>query len=188
MKLKWLSYGLYSVLSVLLLTGKAHTANLPVAEEYQVKAVFLFNFSSYITWPATAFTSPQSPFSICILGQDPFQTELDMTVEGEKISGHPVVIQRLNTLNLVDNCQILFVSQSENSQLTNILTYLKYQRRPILTVSDIENFVEQGGMIQFFKNGKKVRFMIDHQAAKNAGLWVSGNLLSIAEVVTHSQK
>jgi len=188
MKLKWLFYGLYSVFSVLLLTGKAHTADLPIAEEYQVKAVFLFNFSSYITWPATAFTSPQSPFFICVLGQDPFQTELDVTIEGEKIAGHPVVVQRLSSLNLVKDCQILFVSQSENSQLANILTYLKYQHRPILTVSDIEGFVEQGGIIQFFKNGKKVRFMIDHQAAKDSGLWVSGNLLSIAEVVTHSQK
>lgn len=185
MKLKWLSYSVYSILLAFILLNKAHTADLPVAEEYQVKSVFLLNFSGYITWPVTAFPNPQSPFAICVLGQDPFQTALDMTIEGEKISGHPVVALRLNQLNMVNDCQILFISQSESSQLPTILTYLKYQRRPILTVSDIDGFVEQGGMIQFFKNGKKIRFMIDHKAAKEMGLWVSSNLLSIAEVVTH---
>jgi len=189
MKRKWLLCSLCSVVLVisLLTTSKTNAAGLPVAEEYQVKAVFLFNFSSFITWPSTAFTSPNAPFLICILGQDPFQTELDLTVEGEKTANRPVLVRRMNTLNETDHCQILFVSQSQSSQLNNILTYLKYQRRPILTVSDIEGFVKQGGLIEFFKHGKKVRFMIDHEAAKKMNLSVSGNLLSIAEVVNYSQ-
>jgi hypothetical protein len=189
MKRKWLlGHCCRFVLIVILLTiGKINAAGLPVAEEYQVKAVFLFNFSSFITWPAAAFTSSNAPFLICILGQDPFQTELDLTVEGEKIAGRPVMVRRMDTLNEINACQILFVSQSQSNQLTNILTYLKYQHRPILTVSDIEGFVKQGGLIEFFKHGKKVRFMIDHEAAKKTGLSVSGNLLSIAEVVDYSK-
>jgi hypothetical protein len=190
MRRKWLLCRLCSwvlVVSSWITSITTAAADLPVAEEYQVKAVFLFNFSSFITWPATAFATPNAPFLICILGQDPFRKELDVTVEGEKIGGRSVLIQRMNTLNEVNHCQILFVSQSQNDQLTNILTYLKYHRRPILTVSDIEGFAKQGGLVEFFKRGTKVRFMIDYEATKKVGLAVSGNLLSIAEVVDYSK-
>jgi len=166
---------------------KAYTAELPIAEEYQVKAVFLYNFSSFVTWPTTAFVNSKAPFTICIIGQDPFQTELDLTVEDEKIAGRPVVVERIDNVNEIDRCQILFVSQSYKNQLARIFSYLEQQPHSILTVSDIDGFVRQGGVIEFFKRGTKVRFMIDYEAAKKIGLWVSGNLLSIAEVVDYSK-
>jgi hypothetical protein len=44
--------------------------------EYKIKAAFLLNFAKFITWPDQTFTSPQQPFSFCVLGQDPFGTAL----------------------------------------------------------------------------------------------------------------
>jgi len=156
-------------------------AGLPVAQEYQVKAVFLYRFASFVRWPNSVFADRHTPFRICILGKDPFREELVITIENEHIKGRTIQVQYLTNLTTVDICQILFVSQSEKSYLTNILTTL--HKRPILTISDINIFVKQGGMIQFFKVGRRIRFYIAPNIAKQAGLKVSGNLLRIAEIV-----
>jgi hypothetical protein len=171
-----------SILWFLLLSyGNMSYAGLPVAQEYQVKAVFLYRFASFVRWPNSVFANRYTPFRICILGDDPFREEIDITVENESIKGRRIEIQRLSNLAIVNSCQILFISQSQASYLSSILTYL--QKKPILTVSDIDTFVEQGGMIQFFKVGRRVRFYIAPDTVKKTGLQVSGNLLRIAKVV-----
>src|SRR5262245_32445487 len=111
----------------------------PVASapgEYQVKAVFLFNFSQFVEWPADAFASPAAPFTICVLGQDPFGGELDAAVQGEKVQGHPLKVQRYQTADEASGCHILFIGSSELAGLDGILTGLK--GRSILTVTDID--------------------------------------------------
>src|SRR5262245_22779405 len=44
--------------------------------ERQAKAAFLLNFTRYVEWPQKSFGSSNSPFSICILGQDCFGADL----------------------------------------------------------------------------------------------------------------
>ncbi len=151
-------------------------ADLPVAKEYQIKSVFLYNFASFIKWPNTSFVN--NNFYICILGEDPFQQVIDITVENENISGRPIMVKRLDKLKKADICQILFVSKTENT--INILPIIT--NSPILTISDTDSFVEQGGMIQFFNRGKKIRFLINPDKVKSTGLYVSGNLLKIAKI------
>jgi len=67
------------------------------ATEYQVKAVFLYNFSHFVEWPPEAFTTPTEPFVIGILGSDPFGARMDEAVHGELINQHPMVIRRFST-------------------------------------------------------------------------------------------
>ena len=50
----------------------------------------------------------------------------------------------------------------------------------ILTVSELDRFVQAGGMIQFVIEGNKVRFEINDQAAREANLRISSKLLSVA--------
>src|SRR4051812_39202887 len=62
--------------------------------EFNIKATFLYNFSQFIDWPPEAFSAPDAPFVIGILGIDPFRNSIDEAVAGEKVKGHPVVVQR----------------------------------------------------------------------------------------------
>jgi hypothetical protein len=168
-------------LALFLLSGSMSYAAFPNAQEYQVKAVFLYNFANFVRWPRSAFANRYAAFRICILGEDPFREEIDVAVENEYVKRRVVKIERLNKLASVDVCQILFVSQSEKPYLSKILAYIR--RRPILTVSDMDGFVRQGGMIQFFKRDKQVRFYIAPDTVKKVGLRVSANLLRIAKIV-----
>ncbi len=154
-----------------------------VAYEYQVKAVFLYNFANFIRWPSSAFANRYTQFRICIIGDDPFREELDIAVENEKIGKHSVKVKRLNSMIKINTCQILFISQSKQAYVTRILNYIKRYSYPILTVSDIDDFAIQGGMIQFYKRGKRIRFYINPDSLKKVGLRANANLLRLARIV-----
>jgi hypothetical protein len=150
-------------------------------EEYQIKAVYLFNFALFFTWPDYTFKHPSQPFRICILGQNPYGIDLDLVVENETVEGHQVIVQPIHSVYRSQRCQILFVSQSEQYRLANIFAYI--QRYPILSVSDIKGFAKQGGMIEFFNTPyNEVRFIIAPEAASEADLLASANLLEIAQI------
>ena len=155
-------------------------AGLPIAKEYQIKSVFLYNFAHFVKWPTTVFANNNAPFNFCILGEDFLKRGIDLAVKNESINGHASVVKRLNSLETTATCQILFISKSEEGNLTTILNYL--QGRPVLTVSDIDSFAKQGGMIQFIKRNEKVRLLINLRKVKTTGLRISGNLLRIAKI------
>lgn len=152
-----------------------------VSKEYQLKAVFLFNFIQFVQWPETSFEEESSPFIIGILGNDPFGFFLDKTVEGEAVNGHPLVVQRYRSVEEIGKCHILFVGISDRKVINQALDSLSDKN--ILTVSDLQNFGAHGGMIGFVTREGKVRFQINHKAAEEANLIISTKLLRLAEIV-----
>ena len=149
--------------------------------EFQVKAVYLFNFSRFVAWPAQPAAAPPGPFSICVLGKDPFGSVLDATLAGETVSGKTVVARRLTVAQEAAGCRVVFISSSEESRLKDVLAAL--EKSSALTVSDIERFAQRGGMIQFVLQGDKVRFEVNLASASEAGLTLSSDLLKVAVAV-----
>ena len=175
------------VISVLLLSrGVASPAPTPTSPEYQLKAVFLFNFAQFVEWPPTAFPEAKAPLVIGVLGEDPFGPYLDETVRGEKVNNRPLVVQRFRRVEEIKTCHVLFVSRSERERLGQILPSLK--GRNILTVGDAEDFAVRGGMIRFVTEKNKIRLRINVDAAKTADLTISSKLLRPAEIVTSGKE
>lgn len=168
---------------LMLVTGPWALAETTISREYQIKAVFLFNFAQFVKWPSSSFIHADEPFRIGVLGDDPFDGFLDETVRGEKVAGHSLVIQRYDRVEDVQGCQILFISRSESQRMGSILARLK--GRNILTVGDTGEFIKSGGLIGFFMEENKIHFKINLQAAKRAHLSISSKVLRLAEV-THS--
>lgn len=153
-------------------------AQTAVPREYQVKAVFLYNFTQFVEWPAAVFTGPSEPFIIGILGNDPFGLYLDQTLTGENKMGHPMIVQRFKDVKDISNCHILFISQPEQESEALAVT----KSRSILTVSDISDFLSQGGMVRFFNKDNRIRFQINPTAAKTGNLIISSKLLRLADI------
>jgi hypothetical protein len=151
------------------------------ASAYQIEAVYLFNFSKFVQWPAHAAAPAGEPFGICVLGADPFGAVLDTTVSGENVAGRSLVAKRISKPQDASACGILFVSSSEESRLKEILSTLG--GASVLTVSDIPKFSQRGGMIQFVPVDGKVRFEVNLKNAANAGLSLSSDLLQVALAV-----
>jgi YfiR/HmsC-like len=148
--------------------------------DYQVKAVYLYNFGRFVEWP-DKLGNNQDPFTICVLGQDPFGATLDSTLAGETIAGRAVVARRIAAPEDAANCRILFMGLIESSPLRHAIATLKKQG--ILTVSDVPQFADHGGMIQFVVEGNKIRFAVNLTAAQQAGLSLSSELLKVATAV-----
>lgn len=153
----------------------------PRASEYQVKAVFLFNFVQFVDWPALAGTDSQLPLLIGIVGTDPFGPFLDETIRGERLGARPIQLRRYREIADIGQCNVLFISRSESDRVPEILAVLK--NRPVLTVSDAEAFANQGGMIQFFTDQDRIRLRINLEAAQAANVTISSKLLRVAEIV-----
>ena len=146
--------------------------------EYQVKAAYLYNFGKFVQWPAGFSASQNDSFIICVLGEDPFGPTLNATLRDETIAGKNVVARRIPKPEDALDCRILFISSSEDKQLKQILTLL--DRNSILTVSDLPQFSQRGGMVQFVLEGSKVRFEVNLTPVKHAGLTLSSELLKLA--------
>ena len=167
-----------SVLGITMFDVSGETKPSP---EYLIKAAFLFNFAKFVDWPADAFKDDLSPINLYILGTDPFGPALD-TLKDKTIKGRPFKIKRVNKVDEIGACHILFISASEKGNLKQILYALKNSYT--LTVSEIEGFAQMGGIINFIIINKKVHFEINPNAAQECSLKISSQLLNLAKIVT----
>jgi hypothetical protein len=171
-------------IAVLLLVGglgrALSSAQEPSASEYQVEAAFLYQFAKFVVWPAPALPADNAPLVIGVLGDDPLGAELEATVKNKTINGHPLRVLKLEGKSLPEarRCQIVFICPSEKRRLAEILPALK--GASVLTVSKLDRFLPAGGMINFFIEDNRVRFEINDEAARQAGLKISAKLLSLA--------
>jgi uncharacterized protein DUF4154 len=169
--------------ALLLLAGSllGAEADERAAGEYQVKAAFLYNFAKYVQWPADAPVAQTGTFVITILGHDPFGPSLDETLKGKVIDGLKVVVRRAGSPEDLGASQIVFISDSERGQLPHILKRL--EGTATLTVAEMDQFAERGGVIRFRMDGDRVRLDINPGAAARARLKISSELLKLARIV-----
>jgi hypothetical protein len=153
--------------------------------EYAVKAAYLFNFAKFVEWPAGTFDSDTSPIIIGVLGDDPFGGDLDRTIEGKSVNGHPIQLKRFgafdeNRIFQVQKCNILFIGYSEKDKIKGILEVMRGTNA--LTVSEIEQFPFLGGMILFDQEGQRITLAINLEAAQKEKLKISSKLLQVAKI------
>ena len=149
--------------------------------EYRVKAAFLYKFAVYIRWPPSP-AADRAPLVIGILGDDPFGTSLADVVRGQTVHGRVIHIRTLNRAEDGRECHLVFICSSERENLGEILAVL--QRAPVLTVGDMKQFAERGGMIGLTTTEDlHVRFDINQGAIETAGLRASAQLLQLGRIV-----
>jgi hypothetical protein len=172
------------LLKALLLLAAALLAALPVQAqealtEQEVKAAYLYNFAKFVEWPANAFDPPSSPLQVCVFGDDPFGRMLDGVIQGEKVGAQKLVALRPARIAELRSCHVLFVSRSERERMGEILASVR--GRNVLTVGEGEEFLDQGGMIAFVRDEKKVRFFIGKEAVARAPFKISSRLMALGE-------
>jgi hypothetical protein len=152
----------------------------PEGNEYQVKAAFLFNFGKFVEWPDSSFVGDGAPFSICVVGNDPFGGALD-ALRGKFIGHRPVAVWRIKNADDGWRCQVVFVSASEKSHFDAIFRTLRGSNA--LLVSDTPGFAAAGGAIELTVEDNHVHFIINPDAIQRARLRVSSQLLALAKIV-----
>ncbi|MGH6960563.1 MAG: YfiR family protein, partial [Dongiaceae bacterium] len=146
-----------------LLAVPAMPAPAQEANEYLVKAAFVYNFAKFTTWPAGAFADPAAPVSLCVVGKHDFGEAFD-SVQGKSVGGRSVVVKYLNKLSNKDDCQVVYIAGSEESRLPRLVTASKSLHA--LTISEIEGFIDSGGMIRLMRDNNRIGFEINPKAAE----------------------
>ncbi len=158
--------------------------------EYEVKAAFLYNFLKFVEWPPKAFAAKDTPIVIGIVGTDPFSEPggstnlLEQAVAGKNIEERKLLVRRVEAGAGLQDCQLIFISSSEKPHLKDILDQLKDS--PALTVSELDDFCQLGGIINFVKQAGKIRFEINAAEAEAHHLKISSRLLNVAKIISTS--
>ena len=150
-------------------------------DERDVKAAFLFNFTRFVEWPASA-AEDSGPFHLCVLSDSTTAEAIERTMKGEVVNGRPVQTVVPRSPEDARRCQILFVGHSEMDRAAPLLAAVR--DLPILTVGEGEQYVSRGGTIQFVREGGRVRFDVDVHGAKRVGLTISSRLLRVARHIS----
>ena len=177
-----LRHRLAAIASVVCLIGSAMLDAQPqtVPIEANVKAVFLYNFSKYVTWPAVTL-GERSPAEvrICVTADDGFFALLKGAVQGEEIDGKPLLPIALEGLDEARTCQILYVGNAQSAEAKAWLSAVRGQQ--VVTVAD--GALTDDIVIAFVRDGNRVRFDINRAAASRRTLNVSSKLLRLARQV-----
>jgi YfiR/HmsC-like len=151
------------------------------AEEYRVKAAFIFHFAQLVEWPPEKATGTDNSLVLCTLGEDPFQGLLEGTVAGKAIGNRILRVRHLEQPQDMQACQIVFLGRAQSKRIPTLVSTL--HQAPVLTVGETAGFLDAGGMIDFLLEGNKVRFEINLDAAESADLKIGSRLLVLAERV-----
>jgi hypothetical protein len=164
----------------------AGAAQGQTADEYQVKAAYMYNLAKFVDWPSDAFESPSQPIVFCVLGQTPLSRPLEDALAGKVVGQRPLVFRQLTDSTHAGACKVLFIDLPDKIRLRQTLDQVKSLH--VLTVGEAADFTEGGGIVRFFLDAGRVRLEFNLDAADDARLRVSSKLLSLGKIVRRAGK
>lgn len=177
--------GIRKILIIIILMHALFTMHVNAQDysDYEVKAIFIEKFTNYIKWPENIINNDTAgPVVICVFGESNFYEILKDTYKNKEISGREVVIKQIFKIeNLPEKCNILFVPECGFNKLHEILKVTR--NKPILTISDTDNYAALGILINFVIMENKVLFEINKSAVINSGLEFDFRLIKIAKEI-----
>ena len=145
-----------------------------------LKAAFIYNFAKFTRWPEGTWSTPAASFRLCTLGEDALVERLS-GLRGESVSGHPVEVRAVQLPLSGRACHLLYLARPGEERLLDLLDSINGQ--PVLTVSQAPRFARQGGMVELYRDFDRLRFRVNVEAARAAGLELSARLLDLARIV-----
>jgi hypothetical protein len=153
----------------------------PSASERSVKAAFVYKFLGYVDWPADAFATADAPLTIGVMEADDLAGDLEEVVRGRVINGHPIDVRRMRPSDPLTALNVLFVGAPARGRLAALARAAS--ARSILTISETEDGLAQGSVINFVVINGRVRFEVALDSAERAGIRLSSRLLAVAHIV-----
>jgi uncharacterized protein DUF4154 len=153
-------------------TGRAQDVT-----ESSLKAAFIYTFAKFTEWPEDILP-PTATFSACVLGDTQIREALERTVKGRQFEGRGISVSQVQLAGKLRSCHLLYVSGVTPAQVTAIVAAVR--GAPVLTISDIDDFAQLGGIAQMFVENGKIHFDLNLGVAKGSRLQLSSKLLVLA--------
>jgi len=166
----------------LLCLGSLPVETAETQQEAAMKAAIVYKLARYVEWPEDSFADDDSPLQVCLFGHADIEESL-RRADGLLLRGHPLALRPIDAASpeRAANCHLLYVARDSENYLRQLLAVL--ERRPVLSVSDIDAFAERGGIVGITRRGTRFGFRINLESARDAGLMISAPLLELADVI-----
>jgi len=174
--------------------------------EHQIKAAFIYNFIKFIDWENEKTPDDSNSITIGIVGGEDFIEAFD-PIKSKQVKGKNIVIKQFDEIkkpnklrkknasvwkekiSALKKCQVLFICTCKDEKPEIPVEILKaLERSGVLVIGETPKFLENGGIINFIMENKKVRFEINIEAAKHNGLKISAQLLKLAKRIITKEK
>jgi hypothetical protein len=170
--------GLNTIILAIGIAYNQHSLAAPSSEIQTLSVAYLYNFMKLSEWPTEAKTNE---LTLCITQEGDLAKELD-SLAGKEAQNHTLRIKRLVQGDDANECQLLFLPSEEKPlRIQAWINTLKDV--PVLTVSDLEGFLDQGGMIALVNDGVRLQFEVDLERVEHTGIKLSSKMLQIAREV-----
>jgi hypothetical protein len=164
---------------ILILAGiLLFTCTLTRAQETMFKALFMYNFTKDIGWPASY---SQGDFVIGILGNSPIKAELEKIAAKKTVGGQKIVVKEFSSPSAIAKCHMLYIPENKSGSLNEVLA--KIGNAPTVIVTDKPGLARQGAGINYVKVNGKQKFEINSSKLAERGLKVTSFLTSLGIVV-----
>ena len=175
-RIGWVS-GLAALLMATLLVGLATSAP---RDEYELKAAFVLNFASLVHWPDSALEEATTPDVAVMADTDPYAL-IERALDGRSAGGHLVRSRRAVSLDELGGAHIVFVTRDSGVGAEDVVSATLGKN--VLLIGESRDFARRGGAINFYTEYRKIRFEVNPEAVKKAGLQISSRLLSVAKIL-----
>lgn len=168
----------FPLLGFLLAVGINASLAASVSSEQALTVAFLYNFMKFAEWPKDAVSGD---LTLCVADGASLGKELN-AISGRLVQNRSVRIKRIGLEDSPLECQLLYLPREEKP--IRIREWLKNtENAPILMVSNMDEFLDMGGMIVLIADGSRLQFEVDLKKIKRAGLNLSAQMLQIAREV-----
>jgi hypothetical protein len=168
--------------SILVCTTTGRAQNVT---ESSLKAAFIYSFAKFTEWPPDVLPMTAT-FTACVLRDSPIRDALERTVKGRLLLGRGISVSLVELDGNLRSCHLLYVSGVTAAQVSVIVAAVR--GAPVLTISDVDDFAQQGGIAQMFVEDGKMRFDLNLEVAKRSRLQLSSKLLVLAAHVRDELK
>jgi hypothetical protein len=144
------------------------------AQSEKFKALFMYNFTKYIEWPASV---RQGDFVIGILGTSPMAKELEIIAGKQKVGSQNIIVKTYNSIDEIENCHILYVPSGKSASLAQIIE--KLSGKSVLVVTDKEGLATQGACINYIKDGDRIKYELNKKNIEKRGMVVNSSLVTL---------
>jgi hypothetical protein len=148
--------------------------------EQKIKAGLVYNLLKYTAWPKESPSQTSGKLQICLFGEDPFDGYLS-PLEGRTAQQAPISITHINNVEESQDCSAVIIHRNKEKNLSELLQFL--ENKNVLTISDISQFAQRGGMVEMAREDEKISLYINKNAVNHAGLSIQGPMLKLAKIV-----
>jgi hypothetical protein len=175
-----LKTGALLLLVILLCFSSAYADDAQPLQLYEdkIKAGLVYDFLKYTNWPADILAKSHNNLRLCLMGNDSLDSYLSL-LKGRTVQQYTIMITPAKSIAETENCSMVFIHGSQENILPQI--FLRLNGKRILTVSDIDQFISRGGMIEIRKQNDHIEFSINERALDQAGLSIQSRLLKLAK-------